>query len=155
LPDRLDHAGFVVGKLQAPASPDPKLVMRGAPPQALRDQAARRIDRKHRDLIAENRPPASTAGCSTAETNSRDTRTGERPIRKSGVRTWLAASVAPEQKTHLCGGNIAEPGHGLARTRITARALRPSACTEDGLPGRSIASIIADRAAVRSGAVAL
>ena len=38
---------------------------------------------------------------------------------------------------------------------MTARARRPSACTEDGLPTSAMAATIASRASARSGAVAL
>ena len=78
------------------------------------------------------------------------------PTRRSdGVSTVFAASVPPLVKTTF----LALPPTSAAtssRARSTAlRAARPSACTEEALPGRASARAIAAATSGRTGVVAL
>ncbi len=76
-------------------------------------------------------------------------------VRQERRSTMFAASVAP-----LVNTTSAAPAPTSAATcsravSTSARARRPSVCTDDGLPEQSSADSNAARASGRSGAVAL
>ena len=78
-----------------------------------------------------------------------------RPGAASGVSTVFAASVPPLVKTTFLA--LAPTSAATSsRARSTAlRAARPSACTEEALPGRASARDIAAATSGRTGVVAL
>ena len=88
-----------------------------------------------------------------AETSSLSTGRSD-PRRNPGVSASALASVPPDVKTTLRDSAPTAPATALRASSTKRRARRPSAWTEEGLPGRSQAAAIASRASGRSGVVA-
>ena len=99
--------------------------------------------------------PRNTQGCSLAEMNRRVSGVFRPGPEISGVSARLAASVPPETKTTPRGSAPASPATARRASSTIARACRPSAWIEDGLPRTSSAASVACRASGRSRAVAL
>ena len=71
------------------------------------------------------------------------------------LTAMLSLSVAPLVKTTLPGSQPASAATAARARSTTPRTVRPSPCTDDGLPVSAIAAVIAAAASGRSGALAL
>ena len=88
---------------------------------------------------AANRPPASTEGCSIAETSSLVERLPMGSARRRERQHVGLGAARGEHHVARLGAD--QRGDLLARLLDSRRAARPSAWTEDGLPARSSAAM--------------
>ena len=118
---RLQHAGLVVGEHHRH--------QRGLVEAASIALQGGEIDARRRRRPARCRPRGtarSTLSCSIAETSTR-----RRPAPASAM---LLASVPPEVKTTSAGSAPTSAATWRRASSTSPRALRPTRCTDDGLP---------------------
>jgi hypothetical protein len=96
------------------------------------------------------RAVSSTLGCSTAETIRR-----REPAATALSIASPLASVPPLVKTTVEAGAATRAATSARACSITARAARPAAWTDDGLPTARSAAVMAAMASGRTWAVAL
>jgi len=95
-----------------------------------------------------------TEECSIAEIRSFSLGRRSSAVWIAGVSANIFASVPPEVKTTSPGRAATSAAISSRASSTSRRAARPSACTEDGLPGTASASRNASAACGRMGAVA-
>ena len=120
--DRLDHAGLVVGGHQRDENALLRQRLAAAAASAPRSITPSRSTGSFSTASGANRPPASTEGCSIAETSRRSNGRLSPPTCRSGDSASAFASVPPEVKTTLRASAPDERRDVLARLFDDARA---------------------------------
>ena len=152
LRDRLHDAGLVIGEHER--NQRPRRFGDGRRPSAARSSRPSRIDRDSSIASRAKRPPARTETCSIAESRSSSRgRFSPATLDRRRQRQHIGFGAARGEK-HVARPRADQRRHLLARLLDRRRAARPSAWTEEGLPGSASAAANAARASGRNGAVA-